>query len=111
MGLAFFQKESAHAVGLSTWDLLGKERSVRSLWLAALAPAPLFRSCLASPAVHKGLVSLVSVRKMASFCPRSSSTDYAMCLRSPDAMHTTPAPGQHTLSGPLSQDSHLGGVR
>ena len=35
MGLAFFQKESAHAVGLSDfyWDLLGKERSVRSGWL------------------------------------------------------------------------------
>jgi hypothetical protein len=65
MGLAFFQKESAHAVGLSDFLLgLTGQRAQCPQWLAALAPAPLFRSCLASPAVHKGLVSLVSVRKI-----------------------------------------------
>jgi hypothetical protein len=73
MGLAFFQKESAHAVGLSTyWDLLGKERIVRSGWL--LSPRRHYFDHV-SPVLQstsdKGLVSLVSVRKIVRFVPRS----------------------------------------
>lgn len=94
MGLAFFQKESAHAVGLSTyWDLLGKERIVRSAWL--LSPRRHYFDRV-SPVLQstsdKGLVFLVSVRKIIRFVRGRLGNAF---LRSPHTRrdaYTTPAP-------------------
>ena len=63
------------------WDLLGKERIVRSGWL--LSPRRHYFDHV-SPVLQstsdKGLVSLVSVRKIVRFVPRSP-TPRRMAMR------------------------------